>query len=388
MSNKGLLADETCTVAVSGLKTGENPQPGVPVIRSIRNAGFKGKIVGLAYDSLESGIYVAGCVDSVYQMPYPSNGATSFLNRIDYILKHEKIDVIIPTLDSEIITYIRLEQALAARGIKTYLPEEEHLAMRDKKKLFSFFAGKDVSIPPTMMISTPEEIATLHALGSYPLIVKGCLYEAYFAYTAHEVYHYFQTISSKWGLPVIVQKVIVGDEFNVVLIGDGRGDIIGMIPQRKVVVTDKGKGFAGVVVNNPKLDVYARTIIRLLKWRGPCELEIIQDRDGVFYLIEINPRFPAWVRLAEGAGQNLPAAAVALALGRTVEKMTTYKAGTLFIRHAEDIIADIAVMGRLSAQGDLLASSGVSFDERKCGIFSALVEDSSTESNLLEEIVV
>lgn len=81
-----------------------------------------------------------------------------------------------------------------------------------------------------------------------------------------------------------MQKVIHGDEFNVVLIGDGTGDIIGMIPQRKVIITDKGKGFAGVVVNNPKLDSYARTIICLLKWRGTCELEIIQDRNGVFFL--------------------------------------------------------------------------------------------------------
>jgi carbamoyl-phosphate synthase large subunit len=30
----------------------------------------------------------------------------------------------------------------------------------------------------------------------------------------------------------------------------------------------------------------------------------------VYYLIEINPRFPAWVRLAEGSGQNQPAAVV------------------------------------------------------------------------------
>lgn len=199
MSDKGMLSDETCTVAVSGLKTGENPQPGVPVIRSIRNAGFKGKIVGLAYDSLESGIYVEGCVDSVYQMPYPSNGATSFLNRIDYILQHEKVDVIIPTLDSKIITCIRLEHALAARGIKTYLPEEEHLAMRDKKKLFSFFAGQNVAIPPTMMINVPAEIAMLSELGSYPLIVKGCLYEAYLAYTAHRCTTTFRLLAVSGG---------------------------------------------------------------------------------------------------------------------------------------------------------------------------------------------
>ena len=56
------LSKLAITIAVTGLKTGDNPQPGVPVIRSIRAAGFGGKIIGLVYDSFESGIYLDGLV--------------------------------------------------------------------------------------------------------------------------------------------------------------------------------------------------------------------------------------------------------------------------------------------------------------------------------------
>ena len=91
------------TIAVTGLKTGDNPQPGVPVIRGIRAAGFTGRIVGLVYDSLESGIYLDDLVDQVYQMPYPSAGADAFLTRLDHILERTPLDVIIPTLDSEVV---------------------------------------------------------------------------------------------------------------------------------------------------------------------------------------------------------------------------------------------------------------------------------------------
>ena len=80
------LSKQKLNIAVSGLKTGDNPQPGVPVICSIRAAGFKGRIIGLVYDAMESGIYVQGIADEVYQMPYPSTGADSFLARLDYIL--------------------------------------------------------------------------------------------------------------------------------------------------------------------------------------------------------------------------------------------------------------------------------------------------------------
>jgi carbamoyl-phosphate synthase large subunit len=127
-----------------------------------------------------------------------------------------------------------------------------------------------------------------------------------------------------------------------------------MVPQKKLVITDKGKGFGGVVVKSPSLEEFARKIISILKWRGPCELEIIRGLDGVFYLIEINPRFPAWVRLAEGSGQNQPAAVVLKALGHQVEPLPECKTGTMFVRHAEDIIADISVMGEVSAKSELI----------------------------------
>jgi len=58
----------------------------------------------------------------------------------------------------------------------------------------------------------------------------------------------------------------------------------------------------------------------------------------------------------EGAGQNLPVAALALAYGEEVEPFISYIPGTLFIRHAEDLISNISVMGEISAKGELTKS--------------------------------
>jgi len=342
------------TIAVSGLKTGDNPQPGVPVIRSIRNAGFRGKVIGLVYDSLEAGIYVEGLVDEFYQIPYPSAGAESFLTRLDYIISQSPIDVIIPTLDAEIITYIRLRKELLDRGIRSFLPDEEHYLLRDKTRLATFFPEKGIKVPQTILITEASQILNMEQLMPYPVFIKGRFYEAFKAHNATEALHFFEDIANRWGLPIIAQRIIYGDEFNVVIIGDGDGGMIGMVPQRKLVITDKGKGFGGVVVKNPGLDRFARDLMKILRWRGACELEVIKGMDNVFYLIEINPRFPAWVRLAEGAGQNQPAALVMMAMGMEVDPLPPYRPGTLFIRHSEDIISDIQVMGKLSAEGELI----------------------------------
>ncbi|MDF1546244.1 MAG: hypothetical protein P1P88_00390, partial [Bacteroidales bacterium] len=72
-----------------------------------------------------------------------------------------------------------------------------------------------------------------------------------------------------------------------------------------------------------------------------------------FYLIEINPRIPAWVYLAVGAGQNIPEALVKLALGKKVEPLKSYDVGKMFIRYSYDMVGDISRFEKLSMTGEL-----------------------------------
>ncbi len=47
------------TVAVTGLNNTDNPGPGIPVIRGILESDFfDARIIGLAYENLEPGIYI------------------------------------------------------------------------------------------------------------------------------------------------------------------------------------------------------------------------------------------------------------------------------------------------------------------------------------------
>jgi predicted ATP-grasp superfamily ATP-dependent carboligase len=53
------------------------------------------------------------------------------------------------------------------------------------------------------------------------------------------------------------------------------------------------------------------------RWRGAAEVELKLDpRDGNFKVIEINPRFPAYLRFISHCGLDMPSLAADLALGR------------------------------------------------------------------------
>ena len=91
-------------IAVTGLNAIDSPGPGISVIRGLRDAqSLDVNIIGLSYESLEPGIYMHDLVDKTYHIPYPSAGKESLLGRLEYIHKKEKLDVIIPNFDAELL---------------------------------------------------------------------------------------------------------------------------------------------------------------------------------------------------------------------------------------------------------------------------------------------
>ena len=100
-------------IAVTGLNNTDNPGPGIPVIRGLKESkDFDVRIIGLAYENLEPGIYMRDLVDKTYQIPYPSSGKEAVLERIEYINSKENLDFIIPNLDAELYTFIQSKEKL------------------------------------------------------------------------------------------------------------------------------------------------------------------------------------------------------------------------------------------------------------------------------------
>ena len=122
---------------------------------------------------------------------------------------------------------------------------------------------------------------------------------------------------------------------------------------RKLYITDKGKAWAGVTIEGTELLALARKFAKVTKWRGGFELEVMRDNDGKLFILEINPRFPAWVYLSAGAGQNQPATLVKMAMGEEIKPFADYAAGKMFVRYSWDELVDLADFQQFSAFGQL-----------------------------------
>ncbi|MCE1188666.1 MAG: ATP-grasp domain-containing protein [Ignavibacteria bacterium] len=342
-------------IGVTGLNATDNPGPGVPVIRSLQEAThIKTELIGLIYDSLEPGIYMDNLAQKNYLIPYPSSGLENMFERIKYIHDKEHLDFIIPNLDSELFGFVKLKNRLNELGIKTFLPTFEQLMIRGKDKLFDFCTQHDIKVPKNILITSQNDLYSIPKHFTYPVVVKGIFYEAYIANNFEEVITGFNKLRVKWGFPIIIQEYIAGSEYNVVALGDGKGNTIGAVPMKKLYITDKGKGWAGVTINDSTLLELTHKIMQKTEWQSGLELEFMKSNEtNEYYLLEINPRFPAWVHLATAAGQNLPEALIRLALSENIDPFTSYKIGTIFIRGSWDFITDMSVFEKITTMGEI-----------------------------------
>lgn len=324
------------------------------VIRGLHEAkSFDAVVTGLAYEALEPGIYMEGLVNKTYMIPYPTDGIDALRDRLLYIHSKEKLDVIIPNFDAELFSFMKLEPELSQMGIRMFLPTFEQFEERQKVNLSAFGEKYDIPVPEGISVMSHSELEKAAKKLGFPLMVKGRFYEAFPAFNLEQANGYFNKISAKWGLPIVIQQFVKGTELNVTGLGDGNGNTIAAVAMRKQFITDKGKAWAGITINDPALIAITRKFISSTHWRGAFELEIMKSEDGNYYLMEINPRIPAWIYLAIATGQNIPEVLVNLALGKQVAPFDTYEVGKLFIRYSYDMIVDRSQFEKLSVFGEL-----------------------------------
>ncbi|MFQ5685199.1 MAG: ATP-grasp domain-containing protein [Candidatus Scalindua sp.] len=341
-------------IAVTGLNANDNPAPGFSISRAIRESQIPGiRIIGLTYDILSTGAYDDSIWDEVHILPYPSEGEAPLFSRLIEINKLTRLDIIIPSLDAEVMLYSALKSRLRNMGIKMLIPDRMKVKISSKQLLSIFCKEHNFNTPHTKIVYEFNDILQEKTIG-YPSILKGSFTDARKINSIEEARVFFDRLSKEWGLPLVWQQFVSGEEYDVVALADEKSKVVGKVAMKKIALTEKGKGCAGITIGDKSILSLADEIIAALGWVGPLELEFIKEfSSDKMFLLEINSRFPAWVYLAVAAGQNLPQAVVKLLLGKKVTPFSSYKLGTIFVRTIEEHICSFEALGNLTTRGSL-----------------------------------
>ncbi len=348
----------TFAIAVTGINSVDNPGPGTGVARSLREAAnLPTRLVGLAYDATEPGLYMDWLFDRRYIMPYPSAAPEVLLERLQQIREQFGLDCVIPNFDLELPLYIRCAKELETIGIRTYLPTKAQFALRNKAKLAEMAPQWGLRTPQTVAITSLPELQQATSELGFPVMIKGPYYKAYRVFSQEEARSRFHQLATEAGFPILVQQIVNGIELNLVGVGDGQGSDLGLVAIKKMGITELGKIWSGLTIHHPGLTKAAIAFLQQTQWRGPFELECMAGNDGTIYLIEINPRFPAWTYFATGVGINLPARLIQATFGLPLPPLPDptvpdYAAGKLFMRYTYELVTDSTPLQTLVTLGE------------------------------------
>jgi carbamoyl-phosphate synthase large subunit len=343
------VAGRAGTVAITGLNAADNPSAGLTVARCLRALSPAPRLIGLTHEVLATGVYVDRAWDEVRLLPFPSREDGGYPEALLEQCRDAGVDCLLPTIDVEVPIVTWLADHLAAAGVATLVPPAAALAAAAKPRLPGIVA-RGFRVPRTRLIATWAELETAIEEMGRPFMLKGPVADAKPVRTAEEAHVVARRLAASWGFPLLAQEWIAGEEYGVAAVADRAHRIVGTVVVRKEIRSANGNTWGGTTVVDRTLEKLAATFAEALGWVGPFELEVIRHPRRGPFVIEANPRFPAWVYLSAGAGANLPWAAVRLARGERVNSLRP-RPGTFYVRQAWDAIASVERMGALSVEG-------------------------------------
>lgn len=215
---------------------------------------------------------------------------------IDYSKEHA-IDLIIPTIDTELRPLAAARDDFAAAGTCVHVSSVETIdIVRDKKLTMDVLAASGVPVPKT---ATLEDFLREPGNWAWPLFVKPVSGSAS---RGIALLRSIDDLKSEYDEPMLVQEALGGDEYTINIFIDDDGILQGAIPHLRMSVR-AGEVEKGRTVRRADLDQISCDLAAALPGaRGVLCFQLFDDPRLGPRIIEINARFGGGYPLADRAG--------------------------------------------------------------------------------------
>ncbi len=267
--------------------------------------------------------------------PHPKNNERRY---IDFLLeigeRLNKKGVLLPISDTDTIAILKSREKLKKYYHFTSSKIETVEKIINKNNFYRLLEKKGIPHPKTYFPSNNNEIKTISKEISYPCILKP-VYSSYFVLDFHtklfiarskeELISYYEKARLK-NHEVNVQEIIPGDtnaQYGLNAYYNRKFDPTGVFMYRRIREWPHkfGNGCFIQSVWQQELEEIITPILKEMKYYGVVDAEFKKDlRDGLFKIIEVNPRIWMQNSLPMGCGINIPYLAYKDAIGETIEK--------------------------------------------------------------------
>jgi len=244
------------------------------------------------------------------------------------------VDVVLPTVDSELQPLARAREAFTAAGLRLLLAPAAALdVILDKLALAEHCAGV-VQVPRTELFGPSVDPATW----TYPLIVKPR--QGSGSRGIITVVSAAELAGLDRSPSLIVQEFLPGEEYSVDVLADTAGHVIASVPRLRARV-DSGVSVGGLTVHDPQVEQFGRAVAQATGVTFVANVQCKRDQHGSPSLLEVNPRMPGTLGLTIASGVDMPRLALAALLGRPLPASVEFRERAV-VRFLDELFLDPA----------------------------------------------
>ena len=235
-----------------------------------------------------------------------------YIQQLVDICVADKIDLVMPTIDTDLLVLSQNTAAFDAIGVKVLISKlDKILICRDKNNTGEFFEACGLKAPRTY--NNYKEYP-----GSYPCFIKpkdgSSSINAFKVEDEEELEVYANQVDD-----YIIQPFVSGREFTIDIFCDFEGNPIFITPRERVQVR-AGEVLKTMIYMDDVMIEEAKTLCKSFKPCGPMTVQLIQDKNtGDNYYIEINPRYGGGAPLSMKSGARSAEALLKLICGEKVD---------------------------------------------------------------------
>ncbi len=251
---------------------------------------------------------------------------------IDNLLRigaEDSIDLIIPTIDTDLLLLAENKEKFEAIGTKVMISEPDKIRIcRDKNNTSQFFADCGLHTP------IPVNDWKKYRSG-YPAFIKpkdgSSSINAFKVENKEELEVYARQIND-----YIIQPFVSGKEYTIDIFCDWDGKPVSIVPRKRLQVR-AGEVLKTQIFMDQTMIEESKALCKAFKPCGPMTVQLIQDDHGVDWFIEINPRFGGGAPLSMKAGARSAESILKLLDGDTVEYMNNIADGAVYSRFDQSV---------------------------------------------------
>ncbi len=246
------------------------------------------------------------------------------------ICLRENIDLLIPTIDTDLMILSKNSGRFHAIGTKVLISSPDKIAVcRDKYKTAVFFGRCGLAAPRVFTDYRWYD-------GGFPCFVKprdgSSSRNAFKVDTQEELPVYCKRAGD-----YIIQPFIDGTEYTVDIFCDFGGAPVFITPRIRLAVRE-GEVLKTEIIMDQRIIEESRRLLRNLKPCGPVTLQLIRENGtGTDYFIEMNPRFGGGAALSMKAGARSAEALIKIWEGETVPYSDPAEDGAVYSRFDQSV---------------------------------------------------